>query len=189
MHIEPQSPRFSCESIPGGIQAIVPARRNWFVILFMSAWLFGWFSGEASAIEELISPDKKTPQLFMAVWLIGWTIGGIFAFGAVLWQLVGREVISITSSALEHRIEILGIARSRIYRIGEIRNLRAAEFSTNPFTSQTAWFPSVVGSGFGPVAFDYGARTMRVAPSLEEAEAKLLVERLSAHLPRNASAI
>lgn len=125
----------------------------------------------------------------MAVWLIGWTIGGIFAFGAVLWQLVGREVISITSSALEHRIEILGIARSRVYRIGEIRNLRAAEFSTNPFTSQTAWFPSVVGSGFGPVVFDYGARTMRVAPSLEEAEAKLLVERLSAHLPRNASAI
>ncbi len=125
MHIEPQLPRFSLESIPGGVQAIVPARRNWFVLLFMIAWLVGWFFGEISAIGQLLSPNEKAPQLFMAAWLTGWTIGGVFAFCAVLWQLAGRELISITSSSLEHRIETLGIARSRVYKIGEIKNLRA----------------------------------------------------------------
>ena len=63
-----------------------------------------------------------------------------------------------------------------------MKDLRSTEYALSTFTNERAWFPPVVGSGFGPVAFDYGARTFRIAPSLDEAEAKLLVRELSVHL-------
>jgi hypothetical protein len=184
MHVEPESPRFSIEPTADGLRAVIPARRNVFVLLFMCVWLGGWVFGEMHAIGELLSPSKNSPQLFLAVWLAGWTLGGVFALGTVLWQLAGREVVSLGSTTLEHRVEAFGIGRTTSYRLSEVRNLRATDYSANPFTNQAAWFPPVTGSGFGPVAFDYGARTMRLAPALEEAEAKLLIGKLLPRMPR-----
>ena len=184
MHVEPESARFAIETTPDGLRAVVPARRSSFVLLFMCVWLGGWVFGEVHAIQELLSPSEKTPYLFLLVWLAGWTLGGALAIGTVAWQFAGREVISVGSSTLEHRIEAFGIGRTRSYRLSEVKNLRATDYSANPFTNQAAWFPPVTGSGFGPVAFDYGARTMRLAPALEAAEAKLLVTKLSSRLPR-----
>ncbi|MCW5649007.1 MAG: hypothetical protein KIS62_04615 [Ramlibacter sp.] len=184
MYIEPQSPRFTLETTEDGLRAIVPARRNLFVLLFMCVWLVGWAFGELQAIRELLSPSEKTPQLFLMVWLAGWTLGGVFALGTVVWQFAGREVIIVGSADLQHRVEALGVGRTKTYRLSEVKNLRATDYSTNPFINQAAYFPPVTGSGFGPVAFDYGARTMRLAPVLEEAEAKLLVSKLSSRLPR-----
>lgn len=184
MHIEPQAPRFTVEHTAHGLQAVVPARRNWFVLLFMCAWLVGWAFGEVHAAQELLSPSEHSPRLFLAAWLVAWTIGGAFALGAVLWQFAGRELITVDSTTLAHRVEAFGIGRTRSYKVTDVKNLRAAEYSANPFTNQASWFPPVAGSGFGPLAFDYGARTFRLAPALEEAEAKLLVDKLSTHLPK-----
>ncbi len=162
----------------------MPARRSWFVLLFLSAWLVGWAFGEVSVIRQLTNPTEKTPVLFLLVWLTGWTVGGTFAFAAVLWQLGGREVLSVDTATLAHRVEAFGIGRSRTYKLSEVKILRATEYSANPFTNQAALMPPLTGSGLGPVAFDYGARTFRVAAALEEAEAKVLVARLAAHMPR-----
>jgi hypothetical protein len=185
MHIEPQSARFSVEPVPGGIKATVPARRNWFVLLFLCAWSVGWVLGEIHAIKVLTSPSESSPQLFMLVWITGWTIGGVFVAATILWQLAGKEVLSIGPTLFEHRVEAFGVGRTRSYKKTEIRNLRTTEYASNPLTNQTAMLPPVTGAGYGPVAFDYGARTFRFAPSLEDAEAKLLVEKLAAHLPRS----
>lgn len=184
MHVKPQSARFQIEATTEGLRAVVPSRRNWFVMLFLLAWLGGWVFGEASATGELIRAGDKTPSAFLAFWLAGWTLGGLFAIGTVLWQLAGREVVTVNTAALVHRVEVFGLGLSRSYSASEVKNLRATEYSTSPFNNQRAWLPPLYGSGFGPVAFDYGARTIRMAPSLEEAEAKLLVESLSSRLPR-----
>lgn len=184
MHVEPQLPRFTVEPTPEGLRAVVPARKNWFVILFLCAWLVGWVFGEVTAIRQLLSPSDNSPHLFTLAWLAGWTLGGSCALAAVLWQLAGREVISVSATTLMHRIEAFGLGWSRAYKTSEVKGLRATDYSSNPFTNQAAWFPPLTGSGFGPVAFDYGARTLRVAAALEEAEAKLLVERLATRLPR-----
>ena len=184
MHIEPQSPRYILETTSEGQRAVVPARRNWFVILFLCAWLVGWVFGEVSVVHQLLSPSDNTPQLFLLAWLTGWTLGGAFALAAVLWQLAGREVISVNTATLLHRVEAFGLGWSRSYKATEVKNLRATEYASNPFTNQAAWLPPLTGSGFGPVAFDYGARTLRLGAALEEAEAKLLVQRLTTSLPR-----
>jgi hypothetical protein len=153
-------------------------------MLFLIVWLGGWSFGEASAIRELSNPGDKAPSAFLAFWLVGWTLGGAFAISAVLWQLAGREVITVNSVALSHRVEVFGFGRTRTFRASDVKSLRSTEFASNAFTNQRAWFPPLAGSGYGPVAFDYGARTIRIAPSLEEAEAKMLVQELSSRLPR-----
>lgn len=184
MHVEPQAPRFTLETTVDGQRVVVPARRNWSVLLFLCAWLVGWVFGEVSAARQLLSPSENTPQVFLLAWLAGWTLGGAFALGAVPWQLAGREILSVNPSTLLHRVEAFGLGWSRQYKTTEVKNLRATEYASNPFTNQAAWFPPLTGSGFGPVAFDYGARTLRLGAALEEAEAKLLVEKLATSLPR-----
>jgi hypothetical protein len=153
-------------------------------MLFLLAWLGGWAFGEIGTTGELMHPSGKTPSAFLAFWLAGWTLGGLFAIGTVLWQLAGREVVTINASEFTYRVEVFGFGLSRLYNASEVKNLRVTEYSTSPFNNQRVWFPPLYGSGFGPIAFDYGARTIRIAPSLEEAEAKVLVDSLSSHLPR-----
>ena len=113
MLVEPQSARFSVEYLAEGLRAVIPARRNWFVMLFLGFWLCGWFMGETSVAGQLLTPGDKEPSLFLAFWLAGWTVGGAFAAGAVLWQFAGREIITVNSSELVYRAEVLGLGWSR----------------------------------------------------------------------------
>ena len=181
MHVHPTEPRFTIQDTFNGIEATIPAARNGFVLLFMSAWIVGWGVGELSAIHQLLSHGNGPPELFMLAWLAGWTMGGAWAAGTIAWQLGGREVVVVGPSTLQHRIEAFGIGRTRTYQLADVKDFRTVELVRSPFANQSAWLPSFTGS-VGAVAFDYGARTYRFAPSLDEAEAKLLVSKLGARL-------
>ena len=109
MVVEAKSARYTVESSPDGLRASIPARRNWFVILFLCAWLGGWFFGEVSAAKELLNPKEHTASGFLSFWLLGWTLGGAFCLGTILWQLAGREVLVASSSSLVYRIELFGL--------------------------------------------------------------------------------
>jgi hypothetical protein len=184
MPVYPSAPRYRLEHTSAGLTAVVPSRRAWFIVLFLSAWFVGWIFGEVNAIRKLISATAKTPTAFLAFWLLGWTVGGIFAAGTLLWQFGGQEVITVTPTELSHRVEAFGFGRTRSYALSEVKQFRATDYGANPLTNQAAWFPSITGSGFGPIAFDYGSSTIRLGAALEEAEGKLLVRELSTHLPR-----
>jgi hypothetical protein len=86
---------------------------------------------------------------------------------------------------LTHRVEAFGLGRTRSYRASEIQDLRA---STNTFNGYARWgrtgLPFGVG-GAGSLVFDYGARTIRLAAGLDEAEAKMLVKEFSTRLKGN----
>ena len=63
------------------LQIIIPTKRNWFIIIFVGAWLGGWFMGETFALGLLLSTLRGHPaDLFVLFWLIGWTAGGFMAF-------------------------------------------------------------------------------------------------------------
>lgn len=72
MIIEPQAARFSSEVTPDGYRVVIPARRNWFVLLFLCAWLGGWVFGELGASGDLLRGGDKTPMGFLSLWLVGW---------------------------------------------------------------------------------------------------------------------
>src|SRR5687767_7102498 len=129
MVIEPQTARYTMEASAEGLRSSIPARRNWFVLLFLMAWLGGWAFGEVNAISELLNPNDKTSTAFLLFWLAGWTLGGAFCIATVLWQLAGKEVFVVNASELMHRIELFGLGRTRIYRSSDIKNLRVTEYS------------------------------------------------------------
>ena len=186
MQVELSAPRYSLEQTAEGLRVTIPARRNWFVLLFLLVWFAGWLFGEVTVSNQVIHPVRNEPdRLFLVVWLLAWTIGGAFAIAAAAWQLAGREVITFDSATLSHRVEAFGIGRTRTFRLADVRRLRATEWSNSPFSNQRMWFPPVFGGGYGPLAFDYGARTFRIAPGLDEAEANMLVQELKGRIPRS----
>jgi hypothetical protein len=189
MHVSPEAPKFRLTSTVEGLQAVVPPKRSWFAIPFLTLWLCGWAFGEFRAIGELLNPSEKTPVEFLALWLTGWTLGGIFALGTILWQVAGRELITVSSSFLVHRVEALGFGRTRIYSAENIKALRATDYASGGFQNQQGMFPPFFGPGIGPVAFDYGAKTIRLAPGIDEAEAKVLVRELARGMPSAVSEI
>lgn len=189
MHIQPQSARFQSETTSEGLRVVIPASRNWFIMLFLLAWLGGWTIGETSVVRQLLNAGDKTPTAFLLFWLVGWTIGGVCAFGTVLWQLAGREILTVNSSALIYRVEVFGIGISRSYGASDIRNLRATAYPASTNWTRRNMFPPLFGAEHGTLAFDYGARTIRVGASLDEAEARLLVSSLAPHLPRQLSTV
>jgi hypothetical protein len=186
MDVLPQGPRYLLDRGADGFQVTIPARRNWFLILFLMVWLCGWAAGESSAIAQLAGhPFPRTKPVsatFLSLWLVFWTCGGVAACLALLWNLAGREIITLSATKLVHRTEILGAGRSRSYQVGDIKSLRASTDASSGFHRSGRGALPFGAGGIGSLVFDYGARTIRMAPSLDEAEAKMLVTEFSTRL-------
>lgn len=187
MHLEPALPRYQFAHTPSGIRVTVPARRHWLAIIFICLWLIAWAFAEIQVISKLSQQEMASQHAFLYVWLTGWTLGGGWALLTLLWQLSGKESISVEHGAMIHRVEVLGVGRSRSFAAHEIRHLRAVDYASNMFSNQAAWKPPFFGVTTGPLAFDYGAKAIRIAPSLDEAEARLLLPKLMERLPASAS--
>jgi hypothetical protein len=103
-------------------------------MLFLPLWLVGWAFGEVSAIGTLTSESGNAgTDLFMLVWLTGWTVGGAFAIGILLWLYFGKERVTLSTTTLEIRQEVLGVGRSREYDLTHVRNLRVSAESFSMF--------------------------------------------------------
>jgi hypothetical protein len=154
---------------------VIPARRHWPVLLLLAVWLTGWFFGETSALQRLLHPHERDGRGFMAFWLVGWTIGGALAASAFVWMLLGREVIVMDGRVLSLRSELLGLplGRERRYALSDVKDLRCSPLAQLPRSRRSV----------GLIAFDYGAKTIRFAADVDEAEAKMIVSRLTARTP------
>lgn len=57
-----------------GLTIEIPAKRNWFVLAFLSFWLCGWLAGELFALSVVLNAIRKGTwgaELFVLVWLCG----------------------------------------------------------------------------------------------------------------------
>ena len=147
-------------------------------MLFLTAWLAGWAFGETFAIRELFSSEGDAPKLFLGAWLVMWTVGGGVACYTWLWMARGLEIILLRGDVLALRREVLGVGRTREFDLSHVTNLRVAPATWNP----TDWSSAMQfwGIGGGLVAFDYGSQTFRFASSVDEAEARDIVNQLKA---------
>lgn len=175
--VQPALMRSTVTPEPNGIKVVIPAKRNWFILLFLTFWLCGWVVGEFSV--PLVLFKQNTPagaKLFSLAWLGGWTVGGGFAIYTWLWQLKGAEIITFTPSGLLKKRSIFGYGRQQEYSIQHINNLRVATQGYNPFDfSSGGQFWGISG---GTIAFDYGAKTYRFGAGLDESEANQIVKQM-----------
>lgn len=183
MFVKPPGPRHRIIEQADGIAISIPSKRNIFILAFLTLWLCGWAVGEVSAPIAFFGSAKKNPgaAAFLLFWLCGWTVGGAFALCVWLWQFKGREILAISSAGLSIRHEVVGYGRTKYYDLSEIRDLRVAPLTFNPidFRSSLAFW----SIGGGSIAFDYGFKTFRFAAGVDEAEARIILQRITDALP------
>lgn len=175
-----QPPQFSTADTP---TIYIQGERSGFTIGFLLFWLTGWLIGGAFAIRALalglpIGPASLGPAShFLLKWLAGWLLG-LLAMGYLLiWQLAGKEIITITATTLLIRQQAGPLGGTEVYSLERLRHLRA---------QPDAWPSSLTKSqrsdwDDGSVLFDYGAKTIRFGRLLSEAEAQRIVAFLQQH--------
>lgn len=176
--INPSVSRVTVTDGPGGLGLLIPPRRNWFIILFMAFWLCMWAVGEIMVpIQFLKGEIPGITVIFILAWLGVWTIGGALAIYLWLWNLMGRQIITMKGHTLTTRREIGGYGFDKEYDLTRVRDLRVSAMG------RSAWDYSGIleflGLGGGLVAFDYGAKTYRLGAGLDEAEAKFVVRKIT----------
>lgn len=123
----------------------------------------------------------KGPSLVLLAWLVAWTIGGGFAALVWFWMVAGKERVTFGAGSVVRRYEIFGVGRRYECDRSHVKNLRAA------FTPHNPWdFASGIrmwGIGGGVISFDYGARTIRFGGALDDAEGRMIVQRILERYP------
>lgn len=165
--------RSHIEQTPSGLRIIIPAKKNYFLLLFLTFWLAGWAFGEVTALAQVLNPESGAPKLFMLVWLGGWTVGGAFAIYAWLWNLKGQEIINLSGSELQHIRRLPLFQRSKEYDLSSVSKLRTQVPDSSAFASRNGM--EFWGISGGSVAFDYGHSTHKFGVQLDEAEANHIV--------------
>jgi len=176
--VAPGKPRARVLETSGGLVIEIPSKRNGFVLVFLPIWLAGWAFGWISAAQQVASGRGG---LFLLVWLTFWTAGGAFAVLALCWQVAGRQLITLAAGEITVAHQLFGLRREQRYSLGHATNLRVSAEGYNPFDFRSGlrfW-----GYGGGPIAFDYGASTIRFGSSVEESEALALVRQLVERQP------
>jgi hypothetical protein len=178
--------RARIESIPGGVEVSIPSRRNYAAAAFIAFWLCGWVFGLVTAGGQLLSPPHvgkdPPPELFLFVWLGLWIIGGLSAMTFLLWNLAGRERVTVRTDALSIRREVFGLGRGRHYELSAVKDLRAVESAVGTILGSFGR-RDPFGVSSGPLAFDYGAKTVRFGAGIDMAEAKHILSKLIAAKP------
>lgn len=188
MFVKPPGPRHTATESGDGLVIRIPAKRNVFIVGFLTLWLGGWLVGEIMApISFLTAAHQAGPgAAFLLVWFCGWTVGGAFAVYTWLWQVKGCEVVTASSTALSIQREVFGLGPTKHYDASQIRQLRVSPQVFNPmdFRSGMAFW----GIGGGLLAFDYGFKTYRFGAGIDEAEATIILRALAARLPQASGA-
>ncbi|MFY4727815.1 hypothetical protein [Nitrospira sp. BLG_2] len=169
--IQPAASRITITDTSQGLRIVMPCRRSWFVICLLGFWICGWAVAEVMVAAQFLNGDAPPDgESFMLAWFGVWTIGGVIAVYAWLWQMLGKEIITVRGQTFRIRRDIGGFGFDKAYDLLQMRDLRAGQAGFNPLelsSSLQLW-----GIGGGVMTFEYGARTHRFGAGLDEIEAK-----------------
>ncbi|HEY0232097.1 MAG TPA: hypothetical protein VGC55_12665 [Dokdonella sp.] len=177
--------RSTLTPVGAGVELAMPAKTNILVVAFFGAWLCGWAMGEWTVWNALLFPTSAFAESgstgFLVVWLIGWTLGGLFVLLTILWNLFGVERFRVARDEVNLRREILGLGYTRGFDPRSVRGLRAVELPDRMFGFLAAGVPRQRSAG--PLAFDYGAKTVRFGSGVDYAEASHWAGKIRSAVP------
>lgn len=151
----------------------IPSKKNWFALIFGTAWMGGWFAGFLAASSTLFKGGMGNGMgnNFLVFWLIMWTIGGIAITTTLLWGYFGKEDFILNEGEVQLNKTVFGIGIKKKFEAIEIKNIRAE--ADNSY-SRNRW--AVWGMGPGKIKFDYGLKTYSFGMAVDDAEANHIVE-------------
>lgn len=174
--------RVVMENRDAGLRITFPVRASRRNLFMLAGGLLIWAYAEISAFAAFmtghvpegtrfmingVDSQSSGDPYFMTKWLIGWSAMGLFFFAVMfLVFLAGREIIELDATWLKRRKLILGVGRSREYRVAHITDLGPAPA---PMMAAYLWnFP--LNFDTGTICFDYGRDTHYLGTGLTEAE-------------------
>lgn len=177
-YVVPGTPRFTIKASLEGETLVIPARRDAFLVLSLTAWFGGWTIGGIAAIIAFLTSFHP----FLAFWLCGWAVGWLMVLGVLSWMLTGRQSLRVIGSDLEIQTSAMGFTRRALYRGRDIGYWRASPEAGYAVGRQFPPMP-VLGESRGAVRFSYGGRMCSTGFGLDETEALAVVDWLRKRLP------
>jgi hypothetical protein len=180
MLIRPRPMRSRLLQRDGAIHARIPSHRSissaFLGGLLVAAWLSSLVFLAAAYLKPPRSPyGNDGPSWAIQIsFLLVWLAAGCAWAYLWLWNLIGREEVTIDGQVIAVRRWPLG--RRREYDVRHVRRLRASPSARSSFRDPSGFFG-------GALAFDYGARTVRLGNGIDEAEAQLIVESIRTRFP------
>ena len=174
-----QRMRSSIQTIPGGVEFVIPAARQSPTLMVLPLWLCGWLPAGLHSLTGLLTPRSGVAAASLAFelpWLVVWALGVFAAVCMLLWIAVGVQRVRITREHVTITREILRLQHRSAYRASDVSNLRAIR-------------PIMLLAGGGPLsepcrlAFDYGTRTIQFASGIDDDEACRLADRIASCAP------
>lgn len=158
----------------------IPSKKNWFALIFGTAWLGGWYFGFMGASSVLASDAKDNLFVngFMIFWLTAWTIGGLAIFLILLWGYFGQEQFTSDRGVVYFNKTIFGLGIKKQMEANEIKNIRTEVANGNIFGGNRWAF---WGLGPGKIKFDYGFKTFSFGLGVDDAEADYIVKIMKEH--------
>jgi len=164
------------------VQITIPAKKHWFIIIFLGAWLGGWVFGELfalGAVTGLFGGFSRNPAgFFILFWLIGWTVGGFFAMRVFIWMLKGKEVITVGQGILKIDKKGALLSRPKEYSLDEVKLIRVQDEGGSYSGFGRRYGTLTAFNLGGMIRFDYGLQTVKFAGDLDEAEARYIIQQL-----------
>lgn len=176
MRVQPAGRRSIRREGAAGPEIVIPVRRNWALIVLIPLWLALWTTGIAGVAGEVRSGRARGGEAgLFELWLVAAVLGGGAVVYTWLWNAIGREVVGRRPGVLVVRRDVAGLGLSREYSLTDVRNLRVSR----PPSDASRWAPPLrFGRDTGVIAFDHGARTVRLGGGLDAAEATLVLAEL-----------
>lgn len=166
-----------------GLSISIPSKKNWFALIFGTAWIGGWFMGFSIAFTMLAGDIANIgANLFILFWLIGWTVGGGAVIFMLLWGYFGTENFSIDRGVARLEKTVFGFGIKQSMEVPHLKNFRL-EVGNASWFGGNRW--AFWGLGPGKVKFDYGLKTFSFGLALDDAEAAYLAELLNEKLGLN----
>ncbi len=162
----------------GNIEISLPSKKNWFVLLFGSAWLGGWYFALVNTFSVFTPGDSgfMGADGFMIFWLIAWILGGAGTLFLLLWGYFGRERVEIRGGKLLLEKTIWGIGIKKRLDLAHVQHFRPEQVNQGMF-GRSRW--ALWGLGPRKVHFDYGMKTYSFGLAVDDAEARYLANYLA----------
>jgi hypothetical protein len=113
---------------------------------------------------------ERADEWFMIALIASWTLLGGWALAALMWLVAGRERVQVEQGTLTLERGVGIVRRRRRYDLRQVTRLRVLSEKEARMGLLLMLTPGL--------AFDYGGRTVQWGLSIDEIEARVIVERL-----------
>lgn len=175
MNIEkPYKSRAIVEETMSGITITIPAKRNFFTVLFA---LFGLATQVFIAyifVNAIMIFAKAIPNTFWVIFLGGFAYSLLTSLLSLLWYAIGKEEMIIERGILTLKKVGAPFVRNKSYSIADTANFRTVE-RDDSFWNQNKTVPYKKP---GAIIFDYGMKSKEFGMGIDEPEAIYLINLL-----------